>query len=86
MASNTNDGHGDLAVEAIAHFVEAIALLLFAAMWGTAAVLVANFVSSVTELALLAGGIGALILVIMAISAYVEGSRSMKVAAQGPTE
>lgn len=78
MSSQESSDRAGLTTEAIAHFVEAIALLLFAALWGVAAVLVANFLTDVTEFALFAGGVGALILAIMAISAYVDGSRVLK--------
>lgn len=61
--------------EAVAHFAASIALTLFALLLAAVAIVGASLLK--WDLLVLIGGIGALILLIMAISAYLEGSRAM---------
>lgn len=65
-------------LKAIAHYVQSIALMIFASVWSSAAVAVGILAADVTEFAFAAGGIGAFVLVLLSLSAYFDGGRAMR--------
>lgn len=57
-----------------AHVVQAIALTIFASVWGAIFVAVASLATDVADFALMIGGVGTLILLGFAVAAFIKGT------------
>ena len=65
-------------LKAIAHYVQSIALMIFASVWGAVAVAVGSLATDITEFALFAGAGGTFILATLSLSAYWNGGIAMR--------